>query len=159
MSLMIALHLLDPSQSYHLQSWEFSVGDTVKVGRSEENQVQIGHPSVSRSHASIHFEEGSWRLNVSSQNGVIVDGNKVMEATLENGTIFQLSSRGPFLKFSFADEMDGANNQNETAYLSHDSTPLFESDTAQRDKDVQEIVESDYFDRLQEMANQLRKRN
>lgn len=157
----IAIHLLDSSQNHPLQIWEFSNPESINLGRSAENDIQISHPYVSRSHATIRRLEGEthWTLHVLSQNGVIIDGQKVRSATLLDGSIFQLASGGPFLRFMIVSSMESDTDINSTAHFDLDPSELLHLDTRQRDQEVQEITESPYFDQLQEKLKQLRKKD
>ena len=159
----IALQLLDSSQSYPLQTWEFSKSDLIELGRATHNHIQIGHPTVSRAHATIAFEDGKWTLQSISKLGVLVDGERVMQVELHDSTLFQLSSQSPFLKFVSADPAEESTqpdeqNQTSTLYFDFDSSPLLDLDLDQRDRDVQEIIEDPYFDQLKKLTDQIKQR-
>jgi hypothetical protein len=56
------------------------------LGRSENNQVQIARPGVSRHHALIGAEADGFTLkDLDSQNGTYLNGDRVTEQTLTDG--------------------------------------------------------------------------
>lgn len=60
-------------------------GDVVCVGRGEECDVRLVHPSVSRRHAQLRWEAGAWRLrDLRSKNGTRADGRAVAEVSLRD---------------------------------------------------------------------------
>jgi FHA domain-containing protein len=62
---------------------EYRLGAINYLGRSEENQIQIKSPDVSRKHAVITAAPGGFELkDLGSQNGVAVNGQKVSQRKL-----------------------------------------------------------------------------
>lgn len=154
----IALHLLDATQSHPLQSWEFDDLHEIRIGRATDNDVQIGSPYVSRSHAILQWNDGQWELRVPSQNGAVVEGKKVFHCELEDNTIFQLGPGGPYLRFHCDSEEEESQLGMATISFDQDTTPMLVLDQSQRDQEVDQIIEAPYFQKLQEMAEQLRQR-
>ncbi len=154
----IALHLLDATQNHPLQSWEFEDLHEIRIGRATDNDVQIGSPFVSRSHAFLQWNEGQWELRVPSQNGAVVDGKKVFHCDLEDNTVFQLGPGGPYLRFHCFESDEESQLGMATMFFDQDTTPLLVLDPTQRDQEVEQIVKAPYFQRLQEMAEELRQR-
>jgi hypothetical protein len=64
------------------------LGDqTLTLGRSRECDIRVDDPNVSRRHAEIRHEDGSYSIvDLGSTNGVMVDGKRVDRAQLEPGT-------------------------------------------------------------------------
>lgn len=61
----------------HNQSFEL-VGDSVYIGRSEENDIQISDMSVSRQHLKIIEKDGLlYIMDLNSQNGTYVNGTQI----------------------------------------------------------------------------------
>ncbi len=61
----------------HNQSFEL-VGNSVNIGRSEENDIQISDMSVSRTHLNIMEKDGSFFVkDLNSQNGTYVNGTRI----------------------------------------------------------------------------------
>lgn len=159
MSATVSVQLLDPTQAYPVQIWEFPMGADIFLGRGSDNDVQIGDPYVSRTHAAIKLQGDEWGLHVLSQNGVILDGKKIRYATLSDNTIFQLSARGPYLKFMCADDVIPELTSQDTVSFDADAFLILNLDTEQRDREVEQIVESPFFERLQKMAEQMRNKH
>lgn len=65
----------------------------LKIGRNSENQVILNDPSISRFHAEIRPQNGSFYIvDVGSKNGTIVNGERVTERKLAHGDRIQLGS-------------------------------------------------------------------
>jgi hypothetical protein len=67
------------------------------IGRGTEADVRINDPGISRRHAEIRVEGAgaSMRLNIvdlGSTNGILVNGHKVREATLQEGSRIEMGS-------------------------------------------------------------------
>lgn len=58
-------------------------GDHLRIGRGGDCGLTLDHPSVSRAHAELAYDQG-WRLrDLGSKNGSFVDGAMVGDVTLE----------------------------------------------------------------------------
>jgi len=67
----------------------FEIADGAKLGRGVNCEIHLRDVSVSREHARIAREGGSWRVvDTNSRNGVSVGGERVPSALLEDGTEF-----------------------------------------------------------------------
>jgi hypothetical protein len=77
---LMALDRVDPvAAEYAL------LKDEVSIGRGEDNDVVIPHPSVSRAHARLVRRDGHYELmDLNSTNGSFVEGRKVQGAALLN---------------------------------------------------------------------------
>ena len=64
----------------------------MKIGRAPDNDIVISIPSVSRYHAQITRDETGvyWIENLKSKAGIIINGNKIDKAKLDEGTELQL---------------------------------------------------------------------
>jgi hypothetical protein len=61
-------------------------GDRVVVGRSREADIVIDDPNVSRRHAELRREDGSWAIaDLGSTNGIKVNGRRVEQSSLDPG--------------------------------------------------------------------------
>ncbi len=47
------------------------------MGRDGSCEVVLGHPSISRRHAIVRFQNGAYRVEDLSTNGLFVNGNQV----------------------------------------------------------------------------------
>ncbi len=71
----------------------------IRIGRSDENDVQIDHPSISRKHCRLHLEGASWKvMDAESKNGVRVNDEPYAAIALRNGDVLEIGH----LKFIFA---------------------------------------------------------
>lgn len=70
---------------------DFPITDRETTIGSEEGQtVVVSHPKVSRRHAVLTYENGSFVLRDCSQHGVRVNGVSAKEATLRSGDLIRL---------------------------------------------------------------------
>lgn len=76
------------------QAWEIPLPPgTYCIGRVEENDFQIPHPSVSASHCELVVDgQGVFLRDLDSSNGTFVDHNRIDEAWLQPGQHVQLGS-------------------------------------------------------------------
>lgn len=59
-------------------SFELSASGRVRIGRSDQNEVVLTDPSLSRNHAEIYDEQGAWMLkDCGSRNGTLVGGQPI----------------------------------------------------------------------------------
>jgi hypothetical protein len=75
-----------------LEAWPIELGPgSVSLGRSEENDYQIEHPSVSSSHCRVTISEaGTWLKDLGSTGGTFVNGELVEEVKLKPGQLVRL---------------------------------------------------------------------
>jgi len=77
---------------------DFYFTEPFRVGRGKNCEVQVSDPTVSRSHAEISFQGGSWWVrDLQSANGTFLDGMKVERAPLADESRIQLGIGGPVL--------------------------------------------------------------
>ena len=78
---------------------EWSLARTpISLGRGGENDVVIDHPSVSRVHATLGLEDGTWKvIDAESRNGLLVNGEPYAASALRGGDTLELGH----LKFAF----------------------------------------------------------
>ncbi|KGQ18583.1 FHA domain-containing protein [Lysobacter dokdonensis DS-58] len=54
-------------------------GETLRIGRAQDNDLRLDHPSVSRAHAQLIGSDSGWLLrDLGSKNGSYVDGRAVL---------------------------------------------------------------------------------
>ena len=149
-----SVHLLDSSTGQPIQVWRFEDRSLIRIGRSEENQIVITDPSVSRFHAELQYQDGYWEVVNLGRNGILVGGRSVSRERIMDRTKFRLGSSGPLLRFDMSEaEFDGMNTITGGSLL---PSPAIMIDTAQKDQQVQEIAESEYFQQLQKISQKLR---
>lgn len=71
------------------EAFRFGTAMIARIGREEDNEIRLKHPTVHRYHALIRrsFEEGYEisDLSDSGGNGVIVNGERILTAPLADG--------------------------------------------------------------------------
>ncbi|MGE5244853.1 MAG: FHA domain-containing protein [Betaproteobacteria bacterium] len=71
---------------------EYPLGALNYVGRSDDNQIQIVKPGVSRKHAAITVGPGGFIVkDLGSQNGVRVNGERITERALADGDRIEIA--------------------------------------------------------------------
>src|SRR5262245_29415235 len=67
-------------------AWPLPDSGTVLIGSSSSADLQLPVQAVSRQHAELARERGTWVLrDKQSTNGSFVDGHRIHEARLEHG--------------------------------------------------------------------------
>ncbi len=164
----IRIERIDPTNGNLMNSWKFLQRDEITIGRSAEQDVEIHDPYVSRHHASLVLREGKWMLVSHGRNGVMVGMQIVEEYETDGELEFRLGPKGPLLRFAVAYESMGRTNLG-TIVFDHpiqletldDDVPnqdLFNLDHQRLQQEVSEIAESDYFQKLQKLASEMRRR-
>jgi pSer/pThr/pTyr-binding forkhead associated (FHA) protein len=75
----------------NLQKSIYPLEGSVSIGRSPENDIALADHNVSRTHARVSFQQGSWRIeDLDSANGIIFGGELVVSKTLTLGDSFQI---------------------------------------------------------------------
>ncbi|MEI8104523.1 MAG: DUF3662 and FHA domain-containing protein [Actinomycetes bacterium] len=66
---------------------------TVVLGRSKDCDIQVPDPNASRRHAEIRHDQGVYTVvDLDSTNGIEVEGRRVKQLQLENGSRFTIGS-------------------------------------------------------------------
>ena len=107
---MIILTLLHPLQSIAVQSWTFSDESSIKIGRATNNEVVLYSAVVSRHHVEIRKSGDAWEVVNLGSNGTYIDGKRVEQSQILDGTVVRLASSGPRILIKI--ESDDANLAN-----------------------------------------------
>jgi len=68
-------------------------GPLTRIGRGTDTDLRIDDPGISRHHAEIRQQGGDVIIyDAGSTNGVVIDGQRVSQARLEDGTDIRLGS-------------------------------------------------------------------
>ena len=152
-STCVSVELLDGQQLHSLQSWTFDEQEVIRIGRSDEQDVTIANPHVSRLHAELRLEIDGWRIVGMGRNGVLLNGDRVDDAGLSDRSIIRLGSTGPTLRFLL-----GRSVRESGATVCEESSSFgLEVDEARKQRDVESIVNDDFFQQLSERADDLRR--
>src|SRR5919201_3295843 len=72
----------------------------IRLGRSEENDLRIEHPSISRRHLRLHLDKGTWKvMDAESRNGVRVNGEPYAQIGLRHGDVLEIGH----LRYAFVE--------------------------------------------------------
>jgi pSer/pThr/pTyr-binding forkhead associated (FHA) protein len=143
----IALHLLDSAQGHTLQSWRISDHSTVTIGRSDDNDIVIADPHVSRLHATLVHQDDGWTLVSLGRHGTLIDNRVISEAPLREGTLFRLGANGPILRFGLGEL---ATSRSATLdNIDPEMLSMLNIDQERQRREVEQITENAVFKQLQ----------
>jgi membrane-bound lytic murein transglycosylase D len=78
---------------------EFQFRQPFKIGRLKDCEIAIDNSFVSRVHAEVVYENGSWSIrDLGSANGLFLAGNRVASVPIGSSTIVRLGVEGPELQ-------------------------------------------------------------
>jgi eukaryotic-like serine/threonine-protein kinase len=92
---VITLSLLHPVKQTPVQVWSFPNEPIVRIGRSSDNQVVLYSAVVSRYHVELRQSGATWEVVNSGTNGTYVDGKRVTQMAIADGSIIRLARSGP----------------------------------------------------------------
>lgn len=113
---------------------ERTFSKSFRIGRGEQCELKIDSGLVSREHAEVTCEDGAWSIrDLGSTNGILVEGVKTEQASLEPETNIQLGHNAPKLQillelgdFEFAPETKTEEPKQEPIREKQVPTPLQE---------------------------------
>jgi len=86
------------------RSYSFGADETVRIGRSPDNDIVVSDPTVSRQHAQLSLGPSGWEFENVGRALSFLDGEPVTQAVLTGPAQVQLSSvRGPVLSITLGD--------------------------------------------------------
>jgi pSer/pThr/pTyr-binding forkhead associated (FHA) protein len=72
---------------------ELGNASVLSIGRSQDNDIIIDEPTVSRRHATVSYQNGTATVqDLNSANGVLVNGEKVQQVVLQPGSKIRLGN-------------------------------------------------------------------
>lgn len=89
------------------RKWFVGQGETIRIGRSRENDLVLEHEKISRNHAVICDDGEFWTCGSFGQNGTYVDGSPITSVDIYDGLVLQFAKAGPQLQCSFVEEAAG----------------------------------------------------
>jgi pSer/pThr/pTyr-binding forkhead associated (FHA) protein len=139
---------LDSAQGHSLQTWRFSNQGQISIGRGEDNDISLSDPHVSRTHARLVYDAGTWTLFSTGRHGTLVDDRLVSEFAMRHDTVFRLGSAGPTLRFAtHAPETRRSETMDNVDY---DMIAMLEIDERRKQLEVDQIAGDALFQKLQE---------
>ncbi len=144
----ITLHLLDSAQGHPVQTWLFRDKRAITLGRADDCDVVLADAHVSRSHASLVWQNGGWTLFSTGRHGTLVNDRLIAECPLERSTTFRLGPSGPVLRFE-----TGVSTKRPTETIDAFQPELLNMLEIDRDRlqqDVDDIAGNALFRELQE---------
>lgn len=153
----VIIHLLDSAQGQPLQSWRFADREVVTIGRGDDNDIVIVNPQVSRTHAKLVQQDGSWTLISVGRHGTLVGDHVVSEAPLHHQMVFHLGVGGPM--FRFDSELPEPRRSETIAEIQTDVLTMLAVDDLRKEQEVEQITSNALFQELQEQSRRLRKQS
>ncbi|UCF02491.1 MAG: cyclic nucleotide-binding domain-containing protein, partial [Deltaproteobacteria bacterium] len=99
-----------------MQKSIYPLEGSVSIGRSPENDITLVDYNVSRTHARVSFQQGSWVVeDLGSANGIILAGERVVSKTLNLADTFQIGES--ILTFMEEDVSDNRQQLSETMQM------------------------------------------
>jgi membrane-bound lytic murein transglycosylase D len=99
---------------------DFYFTGSFRIGRGKDCDVRVTDATVSRSHAEIFFEAGSWWVrDLQSANGTFLNERKVERAPLPNKGIIRLGVNGPVLALTIEGISQGEATQMDNWSFTH----------------------------------------
>src|SRR5258705_6020412 len=72
-----------------------------RIGRAPDCEVHINNEFISRNHATVDLENGTWRIrDLNSGNGIYVGVQRVAEIPIKDAVTIRLGIHGPELTFN-----------------------------------------------------------
>lgn len=102
-------------------------GSTVRIGRSEENDIALPMDGVSRYHAILELDgNGNFQIrDLQSKNGIIINGQKKDQALLKNGDTVQIGAYlFRFIKDSPREIMETSEPPDMSGLPAYEDTPV-----------------------------------
>ncbi len=97
---VITLSLLHPIQATPVQNWTFESETSVRIGRSNDNDVVVYSAVVSRHHVEMKLTAAGWEINSLGANGTYVNQERVTSLKALDGMVMRLGSTGPKIQIS-----------------------------------------------------------
>lgn len=101
---MITLSLLHPIKQIPVQLWTFENESVIRIGRSTDNHVILYSAVVSRHHVELRRVGATWEVVNLGTNGTYVEGKRVSQAQVTDGSVIRLARSGPNIKIRLGAE-------------------------------------------------------
>jgi pSer/pThr/pTyr-binding forkhead associated (FHA) protein len=154
-ALLATIHLLDSAQGHVLQSWRFRDKAAITIGRSEDSDVVIADPHVSRTHVKLQWESGAWTLSSTGRHGTLVNDRLVAETQLGPQTTFRLGGQGPLLRFEHGAPVEKRPSETIDS-IQPDLLAMLEIDEQRKLQEADDIAAGTLFRELEEQVRRAR---
>jgi predicted component of type VI protein secretion system len=154
---LATIHLLDSAQGHVVQTWRFRDKREIVIGRSDECDVTITDPHVSRTHVKLQHADGVWTLTSTGRHGTLVNDRLVAETQLGRDTRFRLGAQGPLLRFE-----SGAHEGRPSETIDSiqpDLIAMLEIDENRKLQEADDIAAGSLFRELEEQVRRARQRS
>lgn len=101
---MITLSLLHPIKQIPVQLWTFENESVIRIGRSTDNHVILYSAVVSRHHVELRRVGANWEAVNLGTNGTYLDGKRITQVPVADGSIIRLARSGPNIKIRLGAE-------------------------------------------------------
>jgi len=152
----VFVQLLDSSQGRPIQVWHFADQTTITIGRAEDSDIAIIDQQVSRLHAKLVWQEGTWHLISLGRNGTTVNDRLVSEVELSDQAIFRLGADGPMLKFRLTKAETGRTET--VTNFDPSMIAMLAIDEERKLEEVQQIADNALFKDLLEKTQEFKAR-
>lgn len=153
----VTLLLLDSAQGHPVQTWTFKAAQLIRIGRSDANDIVIADPLVSRQHLELIWNGDHWEAVSQGLHGTLIDGKPIgSSASLNDSSLIRLGANGPL--FEFRQTALPSNTAVTTVTLDTSWVTRLRIDEDKKQKEVEDIAESDAFRQLRQQAQKLRQR-
>ncbi|HYO23490.1 MAG TPA: FHA domain-containing protein [Lacipirellulaceae bacterium] len=150
----MTIHLLDSSQGHPVQTWRIRDQSAITIGRSEDADIVIADPHVSRTHVKLQRQGEAWTLVSLGRHGTLVNDRLVAEIQLGQQATFRLGANGPLVRFECG---LAESRPSETIDSIHpDLMAMLEVDEHRILQEADEIAGNSLFRELQEQVRRAR---
>jgi ABC-type multidrug transport system ATPase subunit len=92
-ALLRRLHLTSAPTTKGRLEIDSTIGDSITIGRSEECDLPVDDPTVSRRHVRVERSGNGWRVvDLGSSYGTWLSGKRIRDVQVPEGTSFQIGS-------------------------------------------------------------------
>ncbi len=133
---------------------DFNFTEAFRIGRDKSSQVRLLEGIVSRSHAEVFFDSGSWWIrDLQSANGLYIAGNKIDCAQIAESVQIELGVNGPLLSLSVekpaVQELRGQEPRDLSPHEPRDAIPPVQ-DSARTDIHTMDHYVEHYFSKSED---------
>ena len=153
----IVLELLDSASGVPLQKWSFPETQRIVIGRSDECDLVMANPYVSRTHAYLERDTDGWQVVAISSQQLVIGGQRKQTSGLRDGDVFRLGAQGCDLRFREVHAQTQEVNWNQTLSFDPESCPILHLDKDQLEREVAQIETDKYFQNLSHSLRKLKR--